>query len=85
MLGPSHASKYCITINCNGRACNSRKTAVLSCHRLLINSGVEKNEQHLNMDQNFDHQMSLSKSKCLYSNNCLCFLEGAVPLKMYFN
>ncbi len=24
--------------------------------------------------------MSLSKSKCLYSNNCLCFLKGAVPL-----
>ncbi len=31
-----------------------RKTAVLSCHRFLINSGVEKNKQHLNMDLNFD-------------------------------
>jgi len=31
------------------------------------------------MDYNFDHQMSLSKSKCLYSNNCLCFLKRAVP------
>ncbi len=30
-----------------------------------------KNEQHLNTDQNFDHQMSLSKSKCWYSNKCL--------------
>ncbi len=40
-----------------------------------------KNEQHLNIDQNFDHQMSLSKSKCLYSNNCLCFLKRSVPLK----
>ena len=33
------------------------------------------------MDYNFDHQMSLSKSKCWYSNNCLHFLKGAVPLK----
>ncbi len=44
-----------------------------------------KNEQHLNninMDQNFEHQMSLSKSKCLYSNNCLCFLKCAVPLRL---
>jgi len=31
----------------------------------LIKTGVEKNEQHLNMDYNFDHQMSLSKSKML--------------------
>ncbi len=26
------------------------KTTVLSCHRCLINTGVEKNEQHLNID-----------------------------------
>jgi hypothetical protein len=39
-----------------------------------------KIERHLNMDYNFDHQMSLSKSKRLYSNNCLCFLKLAVPL-----
>ncbi len=32
------------------------------------------------MDWNFDHQMSLSKSKCLYSNNCLHFLKCPVPL-----
>jgi hypothetical protein len=32
-----------------------------------------KNEQYLNIDFNFDHQMSLSKSKWLYSNNCLHF------------
>ncbi len=38
------------------------KTAVLSWHRCLINTGVEKPEQHLNIDQNFDHQMSQSKS-----------------------
>jgi len=25
------------------------------------------------MDLNFDHQMSLIKSKCWYSNNCLHF------------
>jgi hypothetical protein len=31
------------------------------------------------MDLNFDHQMSLSKSKCLYSNNCIHFLKRAVP------
>ncbi len=29
---------------------NAGKTDVLSCHRFLINSGFEKNEQHLNMD-----------------------------------
>ena len=40
------------------------KTAVLSCHRCLINTGVEKNEQHLNVDQNSDHKMYLSKSNC---------------------
>jgi len=39
------------------------KTIVLSCHRCLINSDVEKNEQHLNMYYNIYHQMSLSKSK----------------------
>ncbi len=33
------------------------------------------------MDSNFDHQMSPSKSKCWYSNNCLHFLKCAVPLK----
>ncbi len=48
-------------------------TAVLSCHRSLINT-VEKMYKILNTDQNFDHQMSLSKSKCWYSNNCLHFL-----------
>ena len=35
---------------------------------------VLRNEQHLNKDQNFDHQMSLSKSKCWHSNNSLHFL-----------
>ncbi len=34
-----------------------------------------KNELHLNIDQNFGHQMSLSKSKCWYSNNCSHFLK----------
>ncbi len=47
--------------------------AVLSCHRCLINTGVEKIELHLNIDQSFDHQKSLSKNKCWYSNNCLHF------------
>ncbi len=37
------------------------------------------------MDQNFDHQMSLSKSKCLYSNKCLHFLKRHAPLKMRKN
>ena len=40
-----------------------------------------KNEQHLNIDYNFDHQLSLSKSKCWYSNSCLHFLKRAVPFK----
>jgi len=43
-----------------------RKPNVLSCHRCLIKTGVEKNEQHLNIDQSFDHQMSLNKSKLWY-------------------
>jgi hypothetical protein len=71
-----------ISILYNGIACNKhqcRKTAVLSCRRFLINSGVEKKEQHLNMDSNYDYQMSLSKSKCWYSNNCLHFLKCGVP------
>ncbi len=50
-----------------------RKTTVLSCHRCLIKTLALKNEQHLNMDDNFDQQMLLSKSKCLYSNHCLQF------------
>ncbi len=52
-----------------------RKTTVLSCHRCLINTGVEKNGLCLNINQNFDHPMSLSKSKCWYSNNCLHFVK----------
>jgi len=57
-----------------------RKTTVLNCHRHLSNTGVEKNKLHLNIDLNFDHQMSLSKSKCWYWNNCLQFLKCAVSL-----
>jgi hypothetical protein len=38
-----------------------------------------KNEQHLNIDESFDH-ISLSKSKCWYLDNCLHFLKRAVPL-----
>ncbi len=44
------------------------KANVLSCHRCLINAGIEKNT-HLNIDYNVDHQMSLSNSKCWYSND----------------
>ncbi len=58
-----------------------RKTTVLSCHICLINTGAEKNEQHLNIDYNFYHKMSLSKSKCWYSNNCFHFLKCADPFK----
>ncbi len=50
-----------------------RKTTVISCHICLINTGVEKNEQHLNVDYNFDRPMSASRSKFSYSNNCLHF------------
>jgi hypothetical protein len=34
-----------------------KKTTVLSCHRCLINTGVEKNEHYLNANNNFDYQM----------------------------
>jgi hypothetical protein len=39
-----------------------------------------KNELDSNINLNFDPQMSLSKSKCWYLNNCLIFLKHAVPL-----
>ncbi len=39
-----------------------------------------KNEPR--QDQNLGHQMSLSKSKCWYSNNCLHFLKCTVPLSL---
>jgi hypothetical protein len=29
---------------------NAGKTTVLSCHRCIINTGVEKNKQYLNID-----------------------------------
>jgi hypothetical protein len=32
-----------------------RKTTVLKCHKCLINTGAEKNQQHLNKDKNFGH------------------------------
>jgi hypothetical protein len=35
------------------------------------------------MDWNFDHQMSLNKSKCWYSNNCLCFLKRSAPFNKW--
>ncbi len=41
----------------------------------------QNNEQHLNIDDNLDHQMSLSKSKCWYSNNYLQFSKRAVPVQ----
>ncbi len=72
------------TKNCYNRRTHirhqCRKTTLITCQRCLINTGVEKNEQHLNIDQNFDHQMSLSQSKCWYSNNCLHLLKCAVLL-----
>jgi hypothetical protein len=43
---------------------------------------VLKNEQHLKINQNFDHQMYLSKRKCWDSNNCLHFLRHALPLAL---
>ncbi len=40
----------------------------------------ELNEQHLNTDQKFDHQMSLSKAQFWCFNNCLIFSKCAVPM-----
>jgi hypothetical protein len=48
-----------------------RKATVFSCHWCLINASVSK----MSNISNFDHQMSLSKRKCWYSNNCLHFLK----------
>jgi hypothetical protein len=39
----------------------------------------------MNIDSNFDHQMSTNKSKCLYSNNSLQFLQRAVPLRIWLS
>ncbi len=72
-------------LSTNERALNRHlcgKTTVLSCYKCLINTGVEKNEQHSNLDYSFHHQMSLSKSKRWYSNNCLHFLKGPVLLTL---
>ncbi len=35
------------------------------------------------MDYNLYNEMSLSKSKHQYTNNCLHFLKRAVPLQMF--
>jgi hypothetical protein len=59
-----------------------KKTVVWSFHQYLINTGVEKNKQQLNIYYNFNHQMSLSKSKIWYSNNFLHFSKRAVPLDL---
>ncbi len=70
-----------VTVNRTARIRHQcRKTTVLSCHRCLINTGVEKNEQHLNKEYNFDQQMFPSKSKCLYSSNCLHLSKCTVPI-----
>ncbi len=65
--------KHVLSRLCNRTACirdQCRKTTVFNCHRCLINTGVEKNEHHLNIDKKFDHHMSLSKSRFWYSNHC---------------
>jgi hypothetical protein len=49
------------------------ETTVLTCQRCVINTGIEKNEQCLDIDENFYHLMSFSKSKCWDLNNCLDF------------
>jgi hypothetical protein len=70
-------------VNVNGTANiihQCRKTTALRCHRCLINTCVEKNEQHINIGYNFYHQICVSKSKYWYSNNCLHVLNCAVPL-----
>jgi hypothetical protein len=41
---------------------------------------LKKWTKHLRIHYNFYHQISLSKSKCWYSNNCLHLLKQAVPL-----
>ncbi len=57
-----------------------RKTTVKSCHRCLINTGVEKMNSIQIYFITLTHQMSLSKSKFVYSNNCLHFSKCIVPL-----
>ena len=78
---------FYLCLSNNGTTCfrhQCRKTTAIGCHRYLISTGFKKNEQHLNIDQNFDHHMSLSKNKCWYSNNCLHFLNCAVPMNFKF-
>jgi hypothetical protein len=64
---------------------NAGKKTVLSWHRCLIKTGVEKNELHLNTDYNFEHQMSLRMSKCWYSNNCFTFFKARCSISKSFN
>jgi hypothetical protein len=56
-----------------------RRTAVLSCYRCR-KTLVLKNKQQINIYYNFNHQMSISKSKFWSSNNCLHFSKCIVPL-----
>jgi hypothetical protein len=43
---------------------------------------VLKYEQNVTIDLNFEYQMSLSKRKCWYFDNCLHFLKCGVPLSL---
>ncbi len=58
-----------------------RKITVLSCHRCLIKTGVEKNERHQNMDYNFDHQMSPSRGQNLDVYHISVVLDKNFALK----
>ena len=49
-------------------------------HRYLITTSVETNEQYLNIDVNFKHQIPVSKSKFWHSYICLHFSMCSVPL-----
>ncbi len=66
MLSPLRISQICWSNRTWHIRHQWRKTTVLSCHRCLINTGVEK----------------LSKSKCWYLNNWIHFLKRAVPLRL---
>ncbi len=74
----------CLWVNRTARIRHQcRKTIVISCNRCLVYTGVEKMNQHINIDLDFDHQMSLSLSKCGYSNNCLHFLKARCSISLH--
>jgi hypothetical protein len=88
LLSTDSSGAYAINIyGSNCCCCNKLECLPIEQHILDTNTGKNclklrqisnyhwcwKHELHSYIDLNFDHQMSLSSSKCWLSNNCLHF------------